>query len=83
MSDQTFPESGPSPSLRALLDAVRDGHLHPATAEAEVRRLERLGAKRIGNVHTWCVMEAPTGQRFCVVRVQNPGFADMARTWKE
>lgn len=51
--------------------------------EAEVRRLEKLGAKRIGNVHTWCVMEAPTGQRFCVVRVQNPGFKETARTWEE
>jgi hypothetical protein len=33
-----------------------------------------LGAKRIGNVHTWVVMEAPTGQRFCVVRPQRPGI---------
>jgi predicted enzyme related to lactoylglutathione lyase len=51
--------------------------------EAEVKRLEKLGAKRIGNVHTWCVMEAPTGQRFCVVQVQNPGFDATARTWEE
>jgi hypothetical protein len=36
--------------------------------EAEVKRLEGLGAKRVGMVKTWCVMEAPTGQRFCVVR---------------
>ena len=36
--------------------------------EAEVARLESLGAKRVARVHTWCVMEAPTGQRFCVVR---------------
>ena len=36
--------------------------------EAEVLRLEALGATRVGNVHTWCVMQAPTGQRFCVVR---------------
>ncbi len=43
--------------------------------EAEVRRLEKLGAKRIGSVQTWCVMEAPTGQRFCVVRPQRPGIA--------
>ena len=38
--------------------------------EAEVARLEALGARRIGKVHTWCVMEAPTGQRFCVVRAK-------------
>lgn len=42
--------------------------------EAEVKRLEALGAKRIAHVHTWCVMEAPTGQRFCVVRPQRPGI---------
>ena len=42
--------------------------------EAEVRRLEALGAKRVGTVHTWCVMQAPTGQRFCVVRPQRGGL---------
>jgi len=36
--------------------------------EAEAARLESLGARRIGPVQTWIVMEAPTGQRFCVVR---------------
>jgi predicted enzyme related to lactoylglutathione lyase len=50
--------------------------------EAEVKRLEALGAKRIGMVHTWCVMEAPTGQRFCVVRPQNKNFAGTANEWK-
>jgi hypothetical protein len=35
--------------------------------EAEVSRLQALGARRIGPVQTWVVMEAPTGQRFCVV----------------
>ena len=42
--------------------------------EAEVARLEKLGAKRIAKVHTWVVMQAPTGQRFCVVRPQRPGI---------
>ena len=50
--------------------------------EAEVKRLEALGAKRVGNVHTWCVMEAPTGQRFCIVRPQNKNFAATANEWK-
>src|SRR5215813_2214052 len=35
--------------------------------EAEVKRLEALGAKRVAFVRRWWVMEAPTGQRFCVV----------------
>jgi hypothetical protein len=40
--------------------------------EAEAARLERLGAKRIGWVKRWIVLEAPTGQRFCVVRAKTP-----------
>src|SRR5262245_20468603 len=35
--------------------------------EAEVRRLERLGAHRVSQVKRWWVMQSPTGQRFCVV----------------
>lgn len=50
--------------------------------EAEVQRLEKLGAKRLSQVHTWVVMEAPTGQRFCVVRPQNRGFEQDANVWK-
>jgi hypothetical protein len=38
--------------------------------EAEVARLERLGAKRVAQIKRWWVMEAPTGQRFCVVRAK-------------
>ena len=51
--------------------------------EAEVRRLEKLGAKRIRQVRTWWVMEAPTGQRFCVVRPQRPDFDARANRWSE
>jgi len=51
--------------------------------EAEVRRLEKLGARRIGMVKSWCVMEAPTGQRFCVVRPQRPDFAAKANSWND
>ena len=36
--------------------------------EAEVARLEALGARRVARIETWVVLEAPTGQRFCVVR---------------
>jgi len=51
--------------------------------EAEVRRLEGLGARRIGMVQTWCVMEAPTGQRFCVVRKQGRNFEQTANRWTD
>jgi len=51
--------------------------------EAEVKRLEKLGAKRVAHVRTWWVMEAPTGQRFCVVRVQRSDFEANANQWDE
>jgi hypothetical protein len=49
--------------------------------EAEVRRLEALGATRVAQVKRWWVMQAPTGQRFCVVRPQRPDFAQRANVW--
>jgi len=49
--------------------------------EAEVARLVTLGAKRLGNVRTWVVMEAPTGQRFCVIRAGHPKFSELANVW--
>ena len=51
--------------------------------EAEVRRLEKLGARRVGAVQSWFVMQAPTGQRFCVVTPQRPDFAARANTWND
>jgi len=44
-------------------------------------RLEALGAKRVARVETWWVLEAPTGQRFCVVRTQRGPLGDDANTW--
>jgi predicted enzyme related to lactoylglutathione lyase len=49
--------------------------------EAEARRLEALGAKRIGKVKTWIVLEAPTGHRFCVIEPQKPTFESKANKW--
>ncbi|MDH3689176.1 MAG: VOC family protein [Gammaproteobacteria bacterium] len=49
--------------------------------EAEVRRLEKLGAKRLEKIRTWVVMEAPTGHRFCVVSPQRSEFATEANRW--
>ena len=51
--------------------------------EAEVRRLEKLGAQRVAAIKTWVVMEAPTGQRFCVVRPQSPRFESEANEWSD
>jgi predicted enzyme related to lactoylglutathione lyase len=90
-------EEETSPIYRCMLTDERDLHIevqqvkHDSRVhldiesddiEAEVKRLEALGAKRIGMVHTWCVMEAPTGQRFCIVRPQNQQFAAQANVWK-
>lgn len=49
--------------------------------EAEVRRLEKLGATRVQHINTWWVMEAPTGHRFCVVRAVSPKFEEQATNW--
>jgi catechol 2,3-dioxygenase-like lactoylglutathione lyase family enzyme len=49
--------------------------------EAEVKRLEALGAKRVGFVKRWWVLEAPTGQRFCVVNPQRGRLEGRAREW--
>jgi predicted enzyme related to lactoylglutathione lyase len=48
---------------------------------AEVARLEKLGATVAARLPRWVVMQAPTGQRFCVVRVQRPGFPRNASRW--
>lgn len=48
---------------------------------AEVARLEALGAKIVGHIKDWCVMEAPTGQRFCVVPAESADFAGKANRW--
>lgn len=89
--------SGASNTYIQLDDGQRDLHVevqavdHPSRVhldietddiEAEVARLEALGAKRVRQIHSWWVMEAPTGQRFCVVRPQAGNFAATANTWE-
>jgi hypothetical protein len=50
--------------------------------EAEVRRLEALGAVRVQPVKSWWVMRDPAGMLFCVVRVQTGEvFNTLATTW--
>src|SRR4051812_25546835 len=44
--------------------------------EAEVARLEQLGARRIKFVKRWWLMQASTGQVFCVVNPQRGALAD-------
>nr|WP_317987986.1 VOC family protein [Hyalangium gracile] len=50
--------------------------------EAEVKRLEALGARRIAFVkERWWVLEAPTGHRFCVVQPQRGSLDARANAW--
>lgn len=49
--------------------------------EAEVARLEALGARKVEKFERWWVMEAPTGQRFCVVPPANKHFDETANRW--
>ena len=49
--------------------------------DGEVARLERLGARRVEFVRRWWVMEAPTGQRFCVVQRCTADFEQKATAW--
>jgi catechol 2,3-dioxygenase-like lactoylglutathione lyase family enzyme len=49
---------------------------------AEVARLTDLGATVVTRLERWVVMQAPSGQRFCVVRVQRPGFPKNANRWE-
>jgi predicted enzyme related to lactoylglutathione lyase len=50
--------------------------------DAEVARLERLGARRIAFVRErWWVLEAPGGHRFCVVRPQRESFGPHLNRW--
>ena len=48
---------------------------------AEVARLEKLGAVVDIRKERWVVMRAPSGQRFCIVRVQRAGFPKGATVW--
>lgn len=51
--------------------------------EAEAQRLASLGARRITSIKTWIVMEAPTGQRFCIVQPQSARFASDSNLWNQ
>ncbi len=90
----TNPEDGSYISLRTApndIDIEVQKVDHPSRVhldietddiEAEVRRLEKLGAQRVAQIREWVVMEAPTGHRFCVVPVQRSEFAAEANVWE-
>ena len=96
LGKEIVPPSDDSPTYRGLVTRKDEPMMmtqkvdHPSRVhldiesddvEAEVARLEKLGAKRVVKVKTWWVMEAPSGHRFCVVRPQRGPLGDDANVW--
>jgi len=77
---------GPDGEVRVIVQRVE----HPSRVHldiesddqaAEVARLEAAGARRVAAVTGWVVLEAPSGQRFCVVKPQRPDLAEHGNLW--
>lgn len=85
-SDRYRDVDGPEDQPKVLIQKVEhESRVHldieADDIEAEVERLEGLGAKRVVQVRSWWVMEAPSGQRFCVVEPQRADFPAGANKW--
>ncbi len=81
-----YAEIGDQGEIKVLVQAVDHAarvHLDIEADDkaAEVARLEALGAKVVARIKRWIVMEAPTGQRFCVVNPQGDAFGRNAKDW--
>ena len=72
---QAVPEAKTAKS-RVHLDIETDD------VEAEVRRLEALGARRREQVERWWVMLDPCGNEFCVVPIQDGDFPQDSVEWE-
>lgn len=78
----------PGQAIAMLIQRLDEGpgrvHLdiHTDDLDAEVARLEALGAERVRQVHNWWIMRDPAGLLFCVVS-EEPGRLndDNARRW--
>jgi predicted enzyme related to lactoylglutathione lyase len=78
----------PTPGVQFMVQSVGDDspriHFDIETddIEAEVARLEALGATVVAKPKRWVIMRDPVGTIFCVVRVQLPdAFDASATTW--
>jgi predicted enzyme related to lactoylglutathione lyase len=79
--------AGPSGEVKIELQSVdHDSRVHldieTDNFDAEIARLEKLGATRVKNYPRWVVMQAPSGHRFCVVNPQRDDFAENAKEWR-
>lgn len=72
---EVFVQQVGEPEPRLHLDIETDD------VEAEVRRLEALGAERVEPVSSWWILRDPSGQVFCVVPPQTKDFPGDAVAW--
>jgi predicted enzyme related to lactoylglutathione lyase len=69
-------QATPDPGPRVHFDIETDD------VEAEVTRLQALGASEVGRHRSWVVMRDPAGTVFCVVTIQIKEMFDKhATTW--
>lgn len=78
-------EGGPTVLLQRVPAAERAVHLDVETddVEAEVRRMEALGARIKARIEDHVVMRAPKGHAFCVVPVFRGDFPAKAASWED
>jgi hypothetical protein len=86
-NDGTYLNFGRAGGLEVFVQRLGEGgprlHVDIETddVEAEVRRLEELGATRVDQVNTWWIMRDPAGNLLCVVPPQSELFPADATTW--
>jgi predicted enzyme related to lactoylglutathione lyase len=78
-------DGGPFVLMQRVPAEERAVHLDIETddVEAEVARLEKLGARVKRRIRNHVVMVAPSGHAFCVVPVYRGDFPNRAATWGE
>jgi catechol 2,3-dioxygenase-like lactoylglutathione lyase family enzyme len=74
---------GPFIGLQRGMDDAQRLHLDVETddVDAEVSRLEALGARVKQRIRNHVVMRAPGGHTFCVIPVARSDFEESAATW--
>jgi hypothetical protein len=85
--DGTYLNLGRVGGLEVFVQRVGEGgprfsvDIETDDVDAEVERLEGLGATRVEWVSTWWVMRDPAGNLLCVVPPQTNDFPADAATW--
>lgn len=78
-------ETGPDEPFLLVQQVDHEARVHldieTDDLEAEVARLEMLGATRVRFLKRWWILQAPTGHRFCVVRQQPAKPGIRANAW--